>query len=336
MKPTNLICLLFTLFGAWATLNPVKANTSMGADLTYIRTGQDSVVIQYKYYRNCSASIQSPTTVLLQYQASGCHTGGTIPLVLGSVVQGYQFGCPTGNCNTGQPGVFYEEATYSAILVLPAACSNWTFSVTRPDRSADNLDSATTADMYSSAVLNNSGGIQNTSVVSPHYHPIYYACAGKPATAGGGVTDLDGDSLVFSLTDPLKAANTPHAFKPGFTAANPVGAANPFTLNPLTGVISVTAPPAIYTRYAFRYTITEYRRINGVAVMVGQTNRDMMLVIDPCPPKPPIQITNAKQSVDSVFVIAADVNTCLVFNTFQADSLSILRVATNVAMAIPG
>ena len=128
--------------------------------------------------------------------------------------------------------------------------------------------------------------INSTPVLFPPLRD--YACVGKPFYTEFGGTDLDGDSLVYTLIDPLDSStdeafpqitsapysNIPWAF--GIDVDNMVPGTPSLEVN-RTGLITVT--PSSRGLFVFALQVEEFR--NGEKI--GEVRRDFqMLVVDGC------------------------------------------------------
>ena len=94
---------------------------------------------------------------------------------------------------------------------------------------------------------------------------------GQPHQLSFAATDIDGDSLAYSMTAPLGAAASPLAFNTGFSTINPISSSPPSSLDPATGIFSVT--PTSIEVAVMAVMVTEYR--NGVAI--GSVTRDIQI-----------------------------------------------------------
>ncbi len=81
--------------------------------------------------------------------------------------------------------------------------------------------------------------------------------------------DPDGDSLFWSLSQPLKAANTPC---PGYTLP-PGTVTNPMTINPITGTITWTA--TMQGNFVTTVLVEEFRG----GQKIGEIRRDMQFIV---------------------------------------------------------
>ena len=127
-----------------------------------------------------------------------------------------------------------------------------------------------------------------------------YICINKPFQFNMSARDADGDELRYSLIDPVAgftssgqatiAANIgrfpypPARWINGFNANAAIKGPKPLSINPKTGIMSVTANET--GLYAFAVLIEEYRR----GVKIGAVRREFQLpVVDCSKTTPPVQ-----------------------------------------------
>jgi len=125
-----------------------------------------------------------------------------------------------------------------------------------------------------------------------------YACAGVFYYADFSGTDLDGDSLVYSLANPLNSSSNlpvpppspkPHSIIPwaeGFSVDNMVRG-TPHLRVSKEGIITVT--PSEIGLFVFAVKVEEYRD----GLKIGEVRRDFQMLVIDCPPpgiKPMVQV----------------------------------------------
>ncbi|NNC95507.1 MAG: PKD domain-containing protein [Chitinophagales bacterium] len=128
---------------------------------------------------------------------------------------------------------------------------------------------------------------QNNNPVFNQFPPIFI-CANAPLVFNHSANDVDGDSLVYSLCDPLDgesqfqpspiATSKPYqivAWQPPFNAVDPLGGV-PLAIDPNTGVI--TGTPTSLGQFVVGVCVEEYR--NGV--LLSTTLRDFQFNVTTC------------------------------------------------------
>jgi gliding motility-associated-like protein len=320
----------------------VQASHAQGADFSYQCLGGDSFKISLTFYRDC-AGIAAPTTASINLSSASCAQNISITLnpETAPVEVSNQFLCPSqsGNsaCNNGsQPGT--TRTVFSARIKLPMACADWVVSYDLCCRNdlITNLTSPGSQDLYVSSTINNTNGNQycNTSPVFGSL-PIIYACANQPYNYSQGAVDVDGDSLSFTLINPLTGPGQNITYTGGYGINTPFGASSTFTFSTTTGQMNFT--PAVNGAFVITILVREYR--NGV--LVGSTIRDIQVVVVSCTNSNPPVVTNIDSltsgtQIDSITVEACPgqtINFRIVANDSPTDKLTL---TTNVGTSIPG
>ncbi|MCY7351204.1 MAG: gliding motility-associated C-terminal domain-containing protein [Cytophagaceae bacterium] len=128
-----------------------------------------------------------------------------------------------------------------------------------------------------------------------------YICKGEPFKLNFDATDADGDQLKYNLVTPYSGYATSGQPQPtprgsssyptvqwqdGYSAQSQIQGSPPLSINPTTGVLSVTA--STLGLHVFCVEVEEFR--NGVRI--GSVRRDFQLLVIDCaktsPPPPPI------------------------------------------------
>ncbi len=250
-----------------------QASHVMGSDLTYTCIGPNQYRITLRVFRDCRG-ISMPNSYSVAY--SGCGSSGSVNVSLQSSSDITPL-CPgqTSRCSGGNSPNGVEEYIYQGIVTVPPGCSNITFSTSTCCRNnaVTNLTNPGSNDFYIRAQLNNSIAPCNSSpqFASP---PTPFTCVNQSVVYQQLATDIDGDSLVYSLTNCQQGGGTNVTYAGGFNGATPLTV--PVTLNPVTGEMSFTAnTPQVAVICVL---VEEYR--NGVKI--GEIVRDMQFVIQNC------------------------------------------------------
>ncbi|PCI93568.1 MAG: hypothetical protein COB15_16185 [Flavobacteriales bacterium] len=120
--------------------------------------------------------------------------------------------------------------------------------------------------------------LNNSSPDMGDYPLNAFFCVGNPRTFQFNVTDVDGDSLVYSLVTPLDDGfmNTAPAFPyndviwgGGYNLANMIGGTPPLVIDQNTGIM--TGSTTLIGQFVFGVLVEEYR--NGVKI--GEVRRDV-------------------------------------------------------------
>lgn len=308
MKKTYYL-LLFLL----TILCPVitRASHAQGADLAYKFVSYNSITGAMKYYvtatfyRDCSG-IPTTSTIPLMLTDTTCN-GGTydttfnLPLINGlpcpfGGVSGVN-GCEVSHlcaadiaqsaCNGGSQYPGMQKYVYADTITLPGGlnlCSKWTISIDVTARNpSSNLVNSASFDLYIEAVINNTidpttgQPYRNSSPVFQN-DPVPFVClnSSAPLTYNNAGADGDGDSLVYSLVNPLQAHNDTIAFTTGYSVTSPVMSSIPCRFDSSTGIF--TYKPIQTEIDVMAYLIKEYRH----GVLIGSTMRDVEMKILNC------------------------------------------------------
>lgn len=253
-----------------------QASHAVGADLTYICTGPNQYEVSLSFYRDCDG-VSAPVSALVNIGSISCGFDTTItltgspnnPQIVPSICQ--QQATNTTCQNGNLPGI--EEYIYSGNITLGCEATDWTVSYSICCRNAaiTNLQDPDNESLYVEATLDNTNGKCNNSAQFT-IEPVPFICVGDTFFYNHGVVDFDGDSLVFSLINPLTASNTPINYVGGYSPTNPMTTGAPFSFNTATGQMIVNATST--QQAVVTVLVEEYR--NGV--LIGTAMRDIQIV----------------------------------------------------------
>ncbi len=333
--------LLFTI------AQEARASHAMGADIFYECVGQDSFLVTLNFYRDCDG-IDAPTTAAINVngcgvnlnftaqrtaliQPEGIANGSEVSALCNSQIQ-------NSTCNNGGlPGV--QQYQYSFLFVAPSECANWRVSFDLNARNAQiqTLQNPGSVDLYVEAFINNVNNLCNNS---PRFtnRPVPYFCYQDSILYNHGTIDIDGDSLVYTLIQPLQSPGVTVPYVGGFSVTNPLTTNNSFTFNNATGQMFFVPQQAQIGVITVR--VDEYR--NGV--LIGSTMRDIqVIVLGPPLCVPPYGVIN-EDGIDSlsvsggVFTGPYDLEACpgdTVKFTIRLGGQNI-TLTSNAAQALPG
>ncbi len=144
-------------------------------------------------------------------------------------------------------------------------------------------------------LIKNNVDFKNSSPVFPAIVGDY-ACVNSPFFFDFGGKDADGDSLTYRLITPMQGysdKNTPSiqaigssnyprlTWIDGITVANVIPGPKPLTVDPKTGLLSVT--PGNTGLFVFAVQVDEYRK----GIKIGTLTRDFQLKVVDCPKMEP-------------------------------------------------
>lgn len=273
---------LFTLFAMafFALLiapDQAKASHMAGVDITYEWTGNpNEYLVRLKFYRDC-VGIPAPTQVTICYSSASTGQNGSViaPQISFTPVPNTPCVNAIPTCPGGVGDI--EEYVYEAIILLPGQAPDWIFSWADCCRNAA-ITTLQPNGMYISCTLDNVTAPTNSS---PSFLNLAYTrfCVGNQFFYDQGATDIDGDSLVFSLVTAedggFGCPNTPfpNTYIAPYSPTNPLASSIPITINSTTGVVNFI--PSQVQVAVICVLVREYR--NGV--LIGQVKRDIQINI---------------------------------------------------------
>lgn len=256
-----------------------NASHAVGADLGYTCLGNNQYRVRLTFYRDC-AGINAPGSVSISARSSSC--GRSLSLTASRIsVTELVTRCAsqqnTTRCRGGSnPG--FEEHIYEGTITLPANCTDWVFSygICCRNSAITNLSSPGSRDLYVEARLNNTiSPCDNSPIFSTK--PVPFVCVGQQTFYNHGAIDIDGDSLSYTIINPLQASGSNIPFTGGTNVNNPVRTTGPFQFDTNTGQMTFT--PSQTQNAVVTVLVREYR--NGV--LIGSTMRDIQVVVINCP-----------------------------------------------------
>ncbi|MDX2246856.1 MAG: T9SS type A sorting domain-containing protein [Bacteroidia bacterium] len=281
--PAVILPFLFLFFLLSSTA--LFATHSMGADVTYSCIGPNQYLVKLTFFRDCDGIFPIPVEHLT-YSSASCGVSAAINLTQPSVAVDVTPLCPsaTSSCAGGNSPFGIEQYTYTGILNLPSGCgTDWILGWSNCCRNfaITTLNIPGNQSMFASARLNNTISPCNNSPVFNNI-PTPIVCLNTPVIYNHAVTDIDGDSLVFSLTNCMQDVGLPVIYNPGYSAVNPLTTLAGVSIDPQTGEITFT--PNQIQIGVICVKVDEYR--NGVKI--GETVRDMQFSVVSCTNQPPV------------------------------------------------
>ena len=279
--------LLLVLLAGLAPLKDVQATHAMGGDITYDCIGPDQYKVTLSFYRDCNG-VAAPTNcnngLSFDVSSSQCGASFSACFSLDSVDIITPI-CVTAldACldNNGQYGV--ERYRYSAIINLAAwsGCgTDWNieWELCCRNNAITSLQNPGNQRLYLNATLDNTLGVCNNS---PDFlnDPAVFSCVGQSVAYNHGVSDVEGDSLVFSLAPARGTNGNVLNYANGYSFLQPVitsGGGNSVQIDPQTGTI--TFVPSIQQFAVVTVLVREFR--NGV--QIGTYTRDVQFAIVAC------------------------------------------------------
>jgi len=275
MKKLFLLSLL-----VFSLIIPAKSTHVVGGNLVINQTGPNQYTITCKVYRDCAAgNAAMPTSVEVGIYYSNNNVLHNSIIISNPVISNVTLGdncyAPTGICL--QEGVFT-----SGTVNIPNNAAGFYLQTQLYARNGiivNIFDPGGTGMSFYAEIPNPALAGMNDSPDFGPYPSDGYLCVNNLKQMDFSVTDPDGDSLSYSLVEPLQSNGTTNGTSPApytpvvwqapYSFANIVGGVPAMSCDPITGIVSA-APTNIGT-YVFAVRIEEFR--NGVKI--GEVRRDV-------------------------------------------------------------
>ncbi|NJN78722.1 MAG: T9SS type A sorting domain-containing protein [Saprospiraceae bacterium] len=220
-----------------------------------------------------------------------------------------------------------HKYTYVDSAVVIASCSDWTISYSSCCRNnaITSLSNGAGSSFYIQTTLNSTLSNCNSS---PNFgfDPIFYTCIGDTAVYSHGVTEIDGDNLVFSLVNCLDDATTAVGYNTGFSGQNPLFT-NYLQIDATTGTLKFV--PTVAQVGVICMLVEEYR--NGVKI--SEVIRDIQIGATNCGGND-VPIVSGINGVagsgggtgGNSITLSTGQNTCFTINALDVNSTQILEI----------
>jgi gliding motility-associated-like protein len=271
-------------------IKPDTASAShiAGADITYTYTGNpNEYLIRLKLYRDCTG-IQFGNAEPICFESASLGINGTLNLNLVTSNFIGSATCvltPTNACST-TPASDTEERIYEGVILLAGAATDWRFSWSSCCRNPT-ITTLVDPDLQGLIVSTDLNNLDAPTNSSPSFAALAYTrfCVGNAFYYDQSATDIDGDSLVFSLVDAEENGSfcpvsyTPLAYTINtatgipYSGIEPFASAVPFTIDPNTGIVYFI--PTQVQVGVMVVLVKEFR--NGI--QIGQVERDIQINI---------------------------------------------------------
>jgi len=214
-------------------------------------------------------------------------------------------------CLVLPPGICVEEGVYSATVELPVSTSSYHISYQRCCRNNSISNIVTPGDVGATFTVEITSLAQSLHNSSPQFvkFPAIAICANFPIQFDHAASDIDGDSLVYSLCAPFVGGGNddmgnsgcyvvapqpdcppPYSevvFRSPYTPANPLGGNPVLTIDARNGFLSGT--PNVTGQFVVGIMVREYR--NGK--LLSEVRRDFQF-----------NVTSCEKTVDAIIAAA--------------------------------
>lgn len=308
-------------------LTPLRASHLAGGHLDYQCIDSNTYLVTLTFFRDCSGLEIDPDDdgPILWRSSTECGYSCT---ALGAMEyiehEEVDYGCGE-NCSGGAyPG--FEKYIYQKTVILPEECPDWKFSINIAAR--NDTEFAGGGNYINYVMVNNEGGLCNNS---PQFDnlSVWLGCVNTTTVFENEITEVDGDNLVFELTEPLVLGigssvcddQVPIAYLGGeLNASNPIPSLSGASVDPATGDITMT-PTNTGTSY-FAVKVKEYRD----GVLIGESIRDGEIIIDNCTPSESITFGAWSDSGADSLWVAPESQDCFEIPIFNPTAINDIYV----------
>lgn len=296
----------------------VSAAHILGGDLGVTHLQGDSFLVSMKLFRDeCNQGASLDASVTLNVFEEGTD----LPINLTIFLPQDSTRIPILGDECFSPPPCLEIGYYSAIVQLPPSPNGLYLVWERCCRSESiiNIVEPENFGMVFVATIPDPV-LQNSSPIFSPYPTDGYFCVNTTNQFSFEALDPDGDSLVYSLDNPLygelavnfpgdpnpggggpKPTHNPFEWVPPYSLDDPIGGTTPMTIDSQTG--EITASPIFIGKFAFSVLVEEYRD----GIKIGEVRREITLESTPCEPDlPPIYV--GFNNLDTVYLTAFQEN----------------------------
>ena len=263
----------------------------VGGEMNYRYLGNNNYEIRLTVYRDCYNGVppfDNPAAIgifdINNNLVNTLYVNYTFSDTLAPIVLSPCLIPPTNIC--------YEKTTYVTTVNLPPIAGGYQLVYQRCCRNSTILNIVTPLNVgatYNAFIPDPSLAAVNSNPYFNNWPPTFI-CSNVPFTFDHSATDIDGDSLVYVLCDPLDGATsgnpmpqppfnppyTPVVWQPPFGPANLFGG-TPLSINSQTGLL--TATPNTVGQFVYGVCVQEYRNGN----LLSETRRDYQMNVVDCP-----------------------------------------------------
>ncbi|MEZ4757418.1 MAG: Ig domain-containing protein [Flavobacteriales bacterium] len=326
----------FTAMLAWSLLSATetRADHYSGASITYSCQGGNLYKIYLDLYLDCAGTPLTPQSL---YFSNACGVVFTLNNLSPVLVEEVSPLCPSqvsnSTCNGGTLPSFRRFRFEVTLFLSPCAIGPWKVEWFLCCRNTM-VNLANVPGIYADATVQHSPGVCDSSPVFVD-SGIPYVCVGEPVSYNPGVSDPDGNTMIFSLA-PARfgaPAPTPATYASGYTGAAPFPG---ITIQPATGQLNFT--PTVTGNYVVVIQVTTYDAFGN---MIGTVMRDLMFVVIVCDESPPTSsnLSNFPPGLqvgqNSVGVCEGQ-SFCIDMTFSDANPAAVIEVTSNATALLPG
>lgn len=272
---------LLALLSLTFILGQVQATHIVGGDIYLEYVSPNTYNLTVRVYKDCGSPVNpnpagmpaSVTVGLYDLSNNAQQTNWIVPNITADTLE-------LGDPCFKPEDICVMEGIFSMQVTIPDNANGWYLSAGLYARNGiiDNISNPGSTGMtFYAEIPDPAIGPNSTPDFGP-YPADGYLCTSYRKELGFNVVDNDGDSLVYSLVDPLDAPSsgtqpgpyTPVTWlAPTYSLADICGGVPPMDIDPVTGLIS--AQPSLLGVYVLSVRVEEFR----AGVKIGETRRDM-------------------------------------------------------------
>lgn len=327
---------------------PTNASHRVGYETNYQKVGQDSFIVTFLVYRDCSGIKVFQNEYPLRIKGTCGITlfdtlkpANTLPSGNPSGVEVSQL-CSSGqsksNCSPSSFSIYkgYQKFTYQSLIVLDSSCHEWDIFVyigQKPPAGNFPKSSQSFFSDYSLPLKIRTGHLSNNSLVYQAHHPVQTYCTGQQVDFSFEPQEPDKDSIVYSFVNASDSAGNPITYKPPYSANSPYPG---IQLDSATGKIQMV--PTLTGAYSLVIQACEYER--STKLLKGCTTRDVIFYVANCSNQPPVfspSITvKDKSFVGSIHTFCIEKKLEITTKIWDSANVNALQVQSNIQSLIPG
>jgi gliding motility-associated-like protein len=277
-----------------------QASHFIGGQLHYEYLGANNYQVTLTAYRDCSSNTDFDVFVPIGIFNSAGVLVETLEIDIDNAIISSVDIASNTPCFADPLSLCIEEAIYTDTINLPPIAGGYTLTYQRCCRnfSIVNVLTGTDVGITLTTDIPEVASIGNNSNPEFATQPPFIICLNSQFEFDHSATDADGDSLSYALCAPLNSTvdaffiNPPGpppypelVYNAGYSPSYPLDANPPFTIDPVTGLLTGTANTL--GQFVISICTSEWR--NGQLINV--TNRDIQLNVTSCAPTAPPQIS---------------------------------------------
>ncbi len=322
---------------AFSASSQTALNAYAGGEITYQMGNGDTLEVTLSYYIECGGSSPTTNPFLILRNCSGTPLSaknmGTPTITQVSNTSS------TTNCSAGTATGrrrYQYKADIDISSELGAACNFYRLTISPNTRnSSENLSNANSQRMWLQADIYVQNDATNSS---PTFgaQAIPYVCKNSVVAFSPEVSDIDGDSLVFSLTTARTGTVTASAIT--YSTASGGTPIPGISIDVTTGLLSFTSPDS--GNHQVVILVEEFDRTSGN--QISAVSRDFQIHVDtnctndgPTPSAAFSSLSNVDSTVgnDTVYL---DTNIAASFRLLFTDANGISSYSSNAAAVLGG